>query len=527
MNWNRTQRRLGALIALTCAIGISTPASAYDWIGADLATWNSLPNWTPNPLDALNIGGSVIIHSNNATINRCVLDEPGNTAAVSGTISVQGDTGAASDNQRLFIQSSTTLDCAGFVEILDHGMLVAEGGSALKAGDYVLVLPDFGGSASLFLRDSALRTPLLDNVGLVQAEQTSTIEHAIGGNPMQFNNHFPGSFDVECGADVLVDGNFDNKTLGGGDKAIVNVANGATLTITGNLINDGVWNVGADCGMIQAAHILLFGTAAWNGGADLNVIGGGVIEAQNFDCAIVDIAWADPGEEDSAGRLNLADGAIHIVPSPVAGIESSIEQTCYNEGGGVNLDGAEAPVGTIGELRIFPGPFPARLVDDRDNTGQGVPEVSYVRNLILEPGVTLDLNGGTIYYGSVSPADPYDPGSGVTIIGDGVLAQIETTAVAETAASGALELHGASPNPFNPRTSIRFATASSGAVKLAIYDVSGRIVRVLIDESLAAGEHGVDWDGGDDAGRGAKSGVYFYSVESGGEKRSGRVTLLK
>jgi hypothetical protein len=69
------------------------------------------------------------------------------------------------------------------------------------------------------------------------------------------------------------------------------------------------------------------------------------------------------------------------------------------------------------------------------------------------------------------------------------------------------------PNPFNPVTTIAFSVAERGRVRLAIYDVTGRRVRALVDEALVPDRYEVRWDGRNDAGLRVSSGVYFYKRE--------------
>jgi len=59
---------------------------------------------------------------------------------------------------------------------------------------------------------------------------------------------------------------------------------------------------------------------------------------------------------------------------------------------------------------------------------------------------------------------------------------------------------------------IRFGLAKADRVEIKVFDVSGRLVRSLADRLFPAGEHTVQWDGGDDAGRRAPRGVYFTQV---------------
>jgi hypothetical protein len=83
------------------------------------------------------------------------------------------------------------------------------------------------------------------------------------------------------------------------------------------------------------------------------------------------------------------------------------------------------------------------------------------------------------------------------------------------------------PNPFNPTTSIRFTLGSAGQVNLMIFDAGGRLVRTLVDDTMAAGPHDTLWDGRDDHGRLVGSGVYFYRIETGSLVASRKMVLLK
>ena len=83
------------------------------------------------------------------------------------------------------------------------------------------------------------------------------------------------------------------------------------------------------------------------------------------------------------------------------------------------------------------------------------------------------------------------------------------------------------PNPFNPSTTISFSLRERGAVSLAVYDVAGRLVRVLIDGVKEAGSHDVAWNGKDSAGRGVASGVYFYRLEAGEFIETRKMVLLR
>ena len=83
------------------------------------------------------------------------------------------------------------------------------------------------------------------------------------------------------------------------------------------------------------------------------------------------------------------------------------------------------------------------------------------------------------------------------------------------------------PNPFNPMTTIAFSVPDSRHLRVEVYDVTGRRVAVVADEVFAAGENRLTWQGMDDAGRPAASGVYFVRVTGQGVELNQRAVLLK
>jgi len=86
---------------------------------------------------------------------------------------------------------------------------------------------------------------------------------------------------------------------------------------------------------------------------------------------------------------------------------------------------------------------------------------------------------------------------------------------------------GAAPNPFNPRTTIEFELKRDGPCHLALYDLQGRLVRTLVAEQRQAGLNATVWNGLDDRGRQAASGVYLARLRAGTETDLLKVTLLK
>lgn len=83
------------------------------------------------------------------------------------------------------------------------------------------------------------------------------------------------------------------------------------------------------------------------------------------------------------------------------------------------------------------------------------------------------------------------------------------------------------PNPFNPRTTVSFSLDRPGLAALNVYDARGKLVKVLVNENLAAGAHEVTWSGDDQSGRPVASGVYFYRLDADGRSLGKRMLLVK
>jgi len=83
------------------------------------------------------------------------------------------------------------------------------------------------------------------------------------------------------------------------------------------------------------------------------------------------------------------------------------------------------------------------------------------------------------------------------------------------------------PNPFNPCTAIGYALPEEVHVKIAVYDALGRLVRILVDRRQPAGRYRVVWDGRDERGVPASSGVYVVRMEAEKFQASRKVVLIR
>jgi hypothetical protein len=151
----------------------------------------------------------------------------------------------------------------------------------------------------------------------------------------------------------------------------------------------------------------------------------------------------------------------------------------------------------------------------------------------------------------VSPEDPIEPGLPNLIVGpqwvfshakmalptetgQPLVAAINTSVsgVGDNDGPGALpavtRLESAYPNPFNPHTTIAFEIPTPKEVTLRVFDLSGRLVRNLVDrEPHAPGRHEIIWNGRDDARRQVASGTYFYRLEAGKFTETRGMLLVK
>ncbi len=140
-------------------------------------------------------------------------------------------------------------------------------------------------------------------------------------------------------------------------------------------------------------------------------------------------------------------------------------------------------------------------------TGEGASTTSYAYN-------DAEVSAGGTYYYKLSD---------VSIYGYETLHQNLTSAT--IAVDFGLEQNY--PNPFNPETVIRFTLPSAAQTQLAIFDMSGRQVRTLVNGMMTSGHHEVTWNASDDAGTILPSGVYLYRLNAGALTAHGKMVFVK
>ena len=110
------------------------------------------------------------------------------------------------------------------------------------------------------------------------------------------------------------------------------------------------------------------------------------------------------------------------------------------------------------------------------------------------------------------------------ISGDGITAVQDSEA---EVISSHFELAQNYPNPFNPETTIRYMLPEASKVKLAIYNQLGQRIITLVDQEQQPGIYSVQWDGKNEAGRDAASGLYLYQLKTKEFTRVQKLALIR
>jgi hypothetical protein len=172
------------------------------------------------------------------------------------------------------------------------------------------------------------------------------------------------------------------------------------------------------------------------------------------------------------------------------------------------------------------------LVDDFDWALEeglfALAEAGLVQPFVLARKAVFDVE----YSGNPAAVCPQASAAKVSVIfktpvlGNEPPGSCSLTGVDQPAVSDRLRL-AACPTPFNPRTTIRFDLPVAGQAQLSIYDLAGRLVRVIVEGEVPAGSHEAVWDGRDAIGRSAPSGSYLARLVAGGRVEGVRLSLVR
>jgi len=498
----------------------------------------------------IGFGGAICIIGGIPVVENCVFT--GNIASSGGAIGVfdgavatvtdctftgNGGSGDLVGNQggAFFVDGATLTvsDCS-----VSGGNNVPQGGALAMVGGQVVLdrvllesnLATNGGGAivaeggSLDLRN----TTLLDNQG----------GGGNGGGVRANGTHF-------VFRNTRISGN-TTANIGGGVCAFSATGVVENCQIDGNVGSNvgGMFLLGE--GDLQVRNNMVFG----NDSGGMLVSGTGVMEDWNN-------VWSNTGGDNLSSTPGAHD--LSLDPLFVDAATGDFGLGCYSaciDGGEpdplcVDPDGSRADIGLLGgpsgdfvapaavtglvladlgggrvRLTWDAGSEPDldRYIIYRDTAEVFIPAPNKALASVPHPGVTFEDTPpeGDWYY-LVAVVNDGGYGGGYS---DKVTIPSGPSAVADVLPLD-MAISSIAPNPFNPRTTIHYDVARSGPVRLAVFDVRGRLVQELVAGTMAPGRHQAVWDGRDRDGRAAAAGIYFVLMTGEGKSLTSKMVLAK
>ena len=105
--------------------------------------------------------------------------------------------------------------------------------------------------------------------------------------------------------------------------------------------------------------------------------------------------------------------------------------------------------------------------------------------------------------------------------------QLSTLSNDNTNVAERFMLHQNFPNPFNPITTLRYDLPEDAFVKIRVFDMSGNLVKTLVNKTMTSGFQSIRWDANNNLGQPVSAGVYLYSIEAGEFRETKKMILLK
>jgi sugar lactone lactonase YvrE len=164
------------------------------------------------------------------------------------------------------------------------------------------------------------------------------------------------------------------------------------------------------------------------------------------------------------------------------------------------------------------------IVESNEQTTTNMYKVPYhhIEDYMHEAGVEL-ISGTWTIVATDGTYDTYPANGPFSLTIDGSQLNIaDSDIIPETFA-----LHGNYPNPFNPTTTITYDLPEQAQVTLGIYDLLGKKIKTLVNQSQDAGNKLAVWDGTDYLGRQVSAGIYLYQIQVGEFSQTRKMLLLK
>ena len=266
--------------------------------------------------------------------------------------------------------------------------------------------------------------------------------------------------------------------------------------------------------------------------------------------------WLDLGDEENPKKMfmtgdNLAYSlnALNVAGFPAAAtfLNDVLGVNYYYQNVRAYIDGQYSPTikpvpgnGVIEDTKVWDieGGCPVvRTFDGVDEVEGQAQRIAYFEDLLgadTYPFAAAVYNVHPNNYGQIvfMPYDfqHIDRADTVSTVRQGILEDILKVRFQQTpitSAPDALFAVSNFPNPFNPATTIKLSLPRNGQVSLKVFNVRGELVKTLVNGQMTAGEHSIIWDGTNDRGAPAASGIYFYETRAGNEMKVGKMALVK
>jgi len=143
----------------------------------------------------------------------------------------------------------------------------------------------------------------------------------------------------------------------------------------------------------------------------------------------------------------------------------------------------------------------------------------------LDPILDVTSQDEVVFSYSIITSDGQDSvwsNTGEFVLSRAALGSIDGYAIPEQ-----FSLHQNYPNPFNPVTTLRYDIPENSHITITIYDMLGREVKTLINQTQDAGYRSVIWDATNDYGKPVSAGIYLYQIQAGEYISTKKMVLLK
>jgi len=266
---------------------------------------------------------------------------------------------------------------------------------------------------------------------------------------------------------------------------------------------------------------------------------GGGIYCNNSSPSLENVAISGNSASTEGGGIYCYDSSPSLVNVTISG------NSAYSYGGGIFCDWYSNPslVNCIlwndspQEIYIFDGSGVNATYSDIQGGWAGTGNIN-ADPLFVDPAngdYHLSWTNYPVQDSTMSPCidagdpnSPYDPDS--TIADMGVFYFDQSLSISDENISMLPEefaLYQNYPNPFNPVTTIRYKLPEQTHVTIVIYNMLGRTLRQLVNNTQEAGYKSVVWNSKDDSGKPVSAGIYLYQIRADGYTQSRKMLLLK